>query len=171
MPSESRATLLTKVIEAVAKDGLADRSLREIAASAGTSHRMLIYHFGSREGLLTAIVEEIEARQRAAMTAMPGESPAEVMTALWERVSSSELRPFVRLFFEVFALSTRADGLTSPWLAEGAGVAERLGVQPDPAALRLGVAVSRGLLLDLLAGASKEEVDDAYALFVSRFAT
>jgi pimeloyl-ACP methyl ester carboxylesterase len=78
---------------AAAEDGLADRSLREIAASAGTSHRMLLYHFGSREGLLAAIVSAIEARQRAAMADMSGGSPHEVMTGLWERVSSAELRP------------------------------------------------------------------------------
>ncbi|WP_433375460.1 TetR/AcrR family transcriptional regulator [Actinoplanes sp. CA-142083] len=163
MPSESREALLAKVMEAAAKDGLADRSLREIAASAGTSHRMLIYHFGSREGLLRAIVEAMEAQQRAAMT---GDDPHEVMASLWERVSSPEVRPFVRLFFEVFALTSRGDSLTSPWLDEAAAVAGRLGVEPDRAALRLGVAVTRGLLLDLLAGAPKEEVDEAYAVFM-----
>ncbi|MFI5890966.1 TetR/AcrR family transcriptional regulator [Actinoplanes sp. NPDC051513] len=175
MPIEPREALLAKVMATAAKDGLADRSLREIAASAGTSHRMLIYHFGSREGLLAAIVEAMEAQQRAAMTAMTGETPAEVMTALWEQVSSPELRPFVRLFFEVFALATRSsfalpDGLTAPWLTDGAAVAGRLGAEPDRAALRLGVAVSRGLLLDLLAGAPQEEVDEAYALFVRLYA-
>ncbi|HEX5199971.1 TetR/AcrR family transcriptional regulator [Paractinoplanes rhizophilus] len=184
MPSDSRETLLTKVMDAVARDGLADRSLREIAASVGTSHRMLIYHFGSREGLLAAIVEAMEARQRAALA---GDDPHEVMASVWERVSSPEVRPFVRLFFEVFALSLRGDApsaggdspstggdapatlgnsLTEPWLEEAAVVAERLGVAPDRAALRLGVAVTRGLLLDLLAGAPKEEVDEAYAYFM-----
>lgn len=171
MDRESREALLTKVMEAVARDGLADRSLREIAASAGTSHRMLLYHFGSREGLLAAIVGAVEARQRAAMGAMTGGSPSDVMTGLWERVSSPELRPFVRLFFEVAALATRPpadlrDGLTAPWLDDAAAVATAVGVEPDRAALRLGVAVTRGLLLDLLAGAPRAEVDEAYAFFV-----
>ncbi|MFF5291205.1 TetR/AcrR family transcriptional regulator [Paractinoplanes globisporus] len=174
MTSEPRDALLAKVIEAVAKDGLADRSLREIAASAGTSHRMLLYHFGSREGLLAAIVTAIEAQQRAAMTETTDGTAAEVMTAVWERVSSPELRPFVRLFFEVFALATRGatgtgellESLTTPWLDDATEVATRMGVTPDRAAMRLGVAVSRGLLLDLLAGAPQDEVDEAYRLFV-----
>ena len=45
--------------------GIGDRSLRDIAAAVGTSHRMLIHHFGSREGLLTEVVRTVEANQRA----------------------------------------------------------------------------------------------------------
>lgn len=181
-------------MEFAQRAGLADRSLREIATGAGTSHRMLLYHFGSREGLLAAVVGAMEARQRAAMTALAETvtSPGELMSGIWRQVSSPEVRPFVRLFFEVFALATRGEpgpggepgtpgepgvhgktgtgqilpGLTSSWLADAAAVAERLGIEPDPAALRLGVAVSRGLLLDLLAGATLEEVTAAHDLFV-----
>lgn len=170
---DSRAELLARIMEYAQRAGLADRSLREIATGAGTSHRMLLYHFGSREGLLAAVVGEMEARQRAAMAALAGTagSPAELMDRLWRQVSSPEVRPFVRLFFEVVALAGRGTaellpGLTSTWLDDAATIAERLGVEPDRAALRLGVAVSRGLLLDLLAGATLEEVTASHDLFV-----
>jgi AcrR family transcriptional regulator len=179
MPSDkdARDALLTRVLTFAAHDGLADRSLREIAAGVGTSHRMLLYHFGSREHLLAAIVEAVEAQQRAAMAAMASGNPRDLMTGLWAQVSSPELRPFVRLFFEVFALATRAapgttrllDGLTTSWLDEAAEAAGRMGLEADRAALRLGVAVTRGLLLDLLAGAPREEVDAAYARFVELY--
>ncbi|MDT7648160.1 MAG: hypothetical protein QOC75_5160, partial [Pseudonocardiales bacterium] len=36
--------------------GISDLSLRQLADALGTSHRMLIYHFGSKEGLLTEVV-------------------------------------------------------------------------------------------------------------------
>ncbi|WP_433045825.1 TetR family transcriptional regulator [Dactylosporangium sp. CS-033363] len=177
MERESRDALLARVIEAVARDGLADRSLREIAASAGTSHRMLLYHFGSREGLLAAIVTAIEAQQRASMADLAGGDPRDVMTGLWRQVSSPQLRPFVRLFFEVFALAARGakdtgpllEGLTTTWLDDASAVARQMGLEPDRAALRLGVAASRGLLLDLLAGAPPAEVDEAYQLFVRMY--
>ena len=179
MPSDSdaRDALLTRVLAFAARDGIADRSLREIAAGVGTSHRMLLYHFGSREALLAAIVEAIEAQQRAAMATMATGSPRDVMTGLWHQVSGPELRPFVRLFFEVFALATRGapgttrllDGLTTSWLDDAMAVAARMGVDADRAAMRLGVAVSRGLLLDLLAGAPKEEVDAAHDLFIGLY--
>jgi hypothetical protein len=102
---------------------------------------------------------------------MAGGTPREVMTGLWRQVSSPQLRPFVRLFFEVFALSNRnetgaRDALTAPWLDDASAAAESVGMPVDRAALRLGVAVSRGLLLDLLAGAPREEVDEAYEVFV-----
>jgi AcrR family transcriptional regulator len=171
---EARADLLARILEFAARDGLADRSLRDIATGAGTSHRMLIYHFGSREGLLAAVVEAMEAQQRAGMATLSSGTPEELMRALWQQVSSPEIRPFVRLFFEVFALATRGApgtgnvlaGLTTSWLDDAAQVAGRLGIQPDRALLRLGVAATRGLLLDLLAGADYEEVTAAHELFV-----
>jgi AcrR family transcriptional regulator len=174
--SDSREQLLDKVVAFAAREGIADRSLREIAAGVGTSHRMLLYHFGSREGLLAAIVGVVEARQRQAMAEMAAgsASPRELMVGLWNQVSSPELRPFVRLFFEVFALATHgaADteellaGLTTAWLDDAVRVAHRLGVPADPAAMRLAVAATRGLLLDLLAGASHAEVTASYELLV-----
>jgi AcrR family transcriptional regulator len=171
--SDSRDDLLVRILDVAARDGLADRSLREIAAGVGTSHRMLLYHFGSREGLLAAVVGAMEARQRAAMAALAetAATPGELMTGIWRAVSSPEVRPFVRLFFEVFALAARGaapgpDGLTANWLDDAQQAGERLGVTTDRAALRLGVAVTRGLLIDLLAGEDPDEVDAAHDLFV-----
>jgi AcrR family transcriptional regulator len=173
---DSRADLLARIMEYAQREGLADRSLREIATGAGTSHRMLLYHFGSREGLLEAVVGAMEAQQRAAMTALAASAttPAELMDGIWRQVSSPDVRPFVRLFFEVVAVAGRSGrplpGLTTAWLDDASAAAERLGIEPDRDALRLGVAVTRGLLLDLLAGATLEEVTAAHDLFVRSLA-
>jgi AcrR family transcriptional regulator len=169
----ARDALLERVLAYAATEGVADKSLREIAAGVGTSHRMLLYHFGSREGLLVAIVAEVERQQRAVLEALSG-SGDDVMWGLWRQVSDPALRPYVRLFFATVGLAvqgvagTRAllDTLTDPWLDQGGAAAERRGLAADPAALRLGVATTRGLLLDLLAGADPAEVDAAYRLFV-----
>jgi AcrR family transcriptional regulator len=179
MSSDARDALLQKVIAYAGDGGIAGRSLREIATGVGTSHRMLLYHFGSREGLMAAIVGVIEAGQRDAMTALTAtaSSPHEVMTGLWEQVSSPELRPFVRLFFEVVGQAVQgAPGtgallatLTTPWLDQGVAAAVHMGLSTDATAMRLGVAVSRGLLLDLLAGADEQEVRASYDLFVRLF--
>ena len=64
---ERRRQLLDALIDAFADGGIGDRSLREIAEAVGTSHRMLLHHFGSRDELLLAIVEEVERRQMAAL--------------------------------------------------------------------------------------------------------
>jgi AcrR family transcriptional regulator len=51
----SPETLLAAAVDRALHGGIADLSLRQTAAAIGTSHRMLIYHFGSREGLLAAV--------------------------------------------------------------------------------------------------------------------
>jgi AcrR family transcriptional regulator len=173
------ADLLGKVMTYASEQGITGKSLREIAAGVGTSHRMLLYHFGSREGLMAAIVEEVERRQREFMAALTerASTPTELMLAQWERLSGPQLRPFVRLFFEVFGVAVQgAPGteallrnLTTPWLEESVKVAKDYGYDVDPAAMRIGVAVSRGLLLDLLAGADPKEVTAAYKMFVKFF--
>src|ERR1700740_2690011 len=92
--------LLNGVVEAALADGIADKSLRAIAEAAGTSHRMLIHHFGSREGLLVAFIQEVEARQRAALSdlsgelaAAPGDELVDLGPIFWERLRSPELAP------------------------------------------------------------------------------
>jgi AcrR family transcriptional regulator len=175
----ARDQLLERVVAFAAKEGIAGRSLRDIATGVGTSHRMLLYHFGSREGLLAAIVATIEAQQRDVMAALSERagSPREVMLGLWEQLTRPELLPFVRLFFEVFGLlaqdtpgtRTLRETLTRPWVSEGLTGAERLGVAGDPAELRVGIAVTRGLLLELVAGTPLADVDAAYRRFVDLY--
>ena len=63
----ARDDLLARIVDDVAEHGIGDRSLRHLAESVGSSHRMLHYHFGSREGLVAAIVDEVEGRQRGAL--------------------------------------------------------------------------------------------------------
>src|SRR6476620_12522525 len=103
--ADARDDLLERVLPEVAADGLADRSMREIATAIGSSHRMLLYHFGSRDGLVAAIVAATEAAQRDRLRelATTTDSPAELVRRLWASVAAPELRPFVRLFFETLA--------------------------------------------------------------------
>lgn len=149
---DGRTQLLERVVAEVAANGLADRSLRELAEAVGSSHRMLLYHFGSRAGLVAAVVESTEEAQRALLTELAREidDPAELVRALWGRVSAPEMQTFVRLFFECVGL-TGGEGLTDPWLDVSAKVGGQIGVDMDEDELRLGVAVTRGLLIDVLA--------------------
>src|SRR6202042_45384 len=65
-----RDKLLDAAIEYTSAHGMGDLSLRALAAALGTSHRMLIHHFGSKEGLWVAIVHEVERRQRELLGGM-----------------------------------------------------------------------------------------------------
>ncbi len=171
--TDPRTELLDRIVSDVAANGLGDRSLRDIAAAVGSSHRMVLYHFGSRAGLVAAIVTSVEAAQRDMLVelAADAEDARALMLALWSRVSSPELRPFVRLFFEAVATTVgtdRGDSLTGPWLYEGQQAATRLGLDADPADLRLGVAVVRGLLVDVLASGEVAPATEALMRFVDR---
>lgn len=65
--------LLEAVVDVALAGGIAGKSLRAIAEAAGTSHRMLIYHFGSREGLFVEVIRAVEARQRAILDELGAE--------------------------------------------------------------------------------------------------
>jgi AcrR family transcriptional regulator len=167
---ERRRQLLDALIDAFADGGIGDRSLREVAEVVGTSHRMLLHHFGSRDEMLLAIVAEVERRQ---MTVLPeaATQPADAMAAMWADVRRPELRPFERLFFECYARGAQGEqpfarmlpGAVESWLGE---VDAKTGSSADPAFVRLGLAVTRGLLLDLVATDDDEGVDAAAEAFI-----
>ena len=171
-PNEPRQRLLDAAIDYVAGRGLTDLSLRRLAEQLGTSHRMLIHHFGSKEGLWVAIVREVERRQLATVADLPVDgSFAEATRAWWRHISDPSLWPNERLFFEVYGqgLQGRApavellDGVVDSWLEPAAEIAVRMGLPRESALAfaRLGIAVTRGLLLDLLATGDREAVDAA----------
>jgi AcrR family transcriptional regulator len=165
---DTRQRLLDRVIVEAAANGLADRSLRDIAAAVGSSHRMLHYHFGSRAGLVTAIVHQVEANQRTLLAelALSATDPSDLVLALWARLSAPAMMPYVRLFFECVA-ATAGSGLTDPWLRSGRSVATAIGADVDLVDLQLGVAVIRGLLIDVLAGGDARPSTAALHRFVA----
>ena len=153
------------MVNECAATGIGDRSLRDVAAAVGTSHRMLLHHFGSRSELLLSIVEEVERRQRALMRELPTESAAAI-AAMWADLRRPELRPFERLFFECYARGVQGEqpfarmlpGAVEAWLADGGSA--------DPALVRLGLAAMRGLLLDLVGTEDYAGVDAAAQAFI-----
>jgi AcrR family transcriptional regulator len=167
---ERRRELLDGLVEEFAQAGIGDRSLREIAHAVGTSHRMLLHHFGSRGELLLAIVAEVERRQMATLRELPADH-AEGIAAMWADVRRPELRPLERLFFECYARGAQGEepfarmvpGAVDDWLADVQKIA---GESLDPALSRLGLAVIRGLLLDLAATDDDAGVDAAAQAFV-----
>jgi AcrR family transcriptional regulator len=166
-----RAELLDELIDVYAAGGIGGRSLRDVAAAVGTSHRMLIHHFGSRDELLLAIVEEVERRQAATLPELP-DHPADAFAAMWARLSQPELRPFERLFFECYTRGAQGEppfsrlipAAVDRWLADVDAAAPG---DVDPSLVRLGLAVTRGLLLDLVATDDDRAVDAAAARFVA----
>ena len=179
-----RDRLLEAVVESALAGGIADQSLRAIAEAAGTSHRMLIHHFGSKEGLLVEVVRAVEARQRALFAELSdgpdGPSDSELGRTFWSHLRDPALAPQERLFFEVYgqALQGREwakpllPGAVEDWIGPLAAMSAASGGDPATARIdaRLAVAVTRGLLLDVLATGNAAEVDAAMERFVQLMA-
>ncbi len=165
-----RRELLDALIDALARGGVGGRSLRDIAEAVGTSHRMLLHHFGSRDELMLEVVEEVERRQMTTLVDLPSD-PAEAIAAMWADLRRPEVRPFERLFFECYSRAAQGEapftrllpGAVDGWLVE---TDRRGGGTADPAMIRLCLAVTRGLLLDLVATDDEVGVDAAAARFV-----
>jgi AcrR family transcriptional regulator len=180
MATDSRQRLLDATLEYVAEHGFGDMSLRQLAAGIGTSHRMLIYHFGSKEKLEVAIIQAIEQRtldQVAALVTDPDDSEAVAMRKVWKELTAPRNHAHERLFFEVYgqALQGRPGTedllgeIVSSWLEPLTAVQEAKGMtrRDARAEVRLGLAVSRGLLLDLLATGDRKGVNDAMERYIA----
>ncbi|WP_426511055.1 hypothetical protein ACPPVO_10700 [Dactylosporangium sp. McL0621] len=81
-----RQELLERVVEDLAAHGLVDFSLRRAARAAGTTHKVLLYHFAGVDDLLVQAVDRLRKRRidtgLAAAAAGPGTLAARV-EALW----------------------------------------------------------------------------------------
>lgn len=177
-PDSAKERLLDRVVEHFAASGIGDTSLRGLADSIGTSHRMLLYHFTSREGLLTAVVARVEAAQRTALAKLLTDdiTATELAGRYWHQVAGSALT-YGPLFYELAGQTmqrqphTQAlrESLVAAWIDPLATLWMRAGHDRPRAHARLGLAVARGLLFDLLITGDRAGVDAALALFTDRF--
>jgi len=102
-----RAELLRQTFDYLVEHGLADLSLRPLAAALGTSSRMLVHYFGTKEQLVTQALAAVRPDIEALMDSA-GEG-AESLTALarmvWQDMCGGEQEPRVRLLLEVMGLA------------------------------------------------------------------
>ncbi len=169
-PSQARERLLAAVVAHALCGAITGQSLREIAAAVGTSHRMLLYHFGSREGLLVAISNAINDAETASLDRWGD------LRQLWQYYTDPEAWPFERLFFELYAHALHGqagfegffEASVQGWITGLAGELVKAGVDESTARVkaRLFLAVARGLVLDLLATGDRSGVNQAYEHFL-----
>jgi len=179
LSEQPRQRLLDAAVEHALAHGISDLSLRELAAAIGTSHRMLIYHFGSKEGLLVEVVRAVEAAQRELFADLAADdaTPGDAARAYWRQVAAPAMWPQERLFFELYSQALQGrpgtaellDGVVDAWIDPIAEYSIGHGASPEAARTdaRLGVAVIRGLLLDLLATGDREGVEAAFERYLA----
>jgi AcrR family transcriptional regulator len=175
--SPRRAELLERTLEYAMRTNLSELSLRPLAAEIGSSPRVLIYLFGSKDGLLREVLAASRVRQLAVVTRALEESaePGEVLGRLWAWMREPEHAGLGRLFFESYS---RSLGGGEPWTTFAVDsvrdwepplrrmLTPRDGTPPAEAEVTLALAVLRGLFLDLLATGEAERVDLAWRRYV-----
>src|SRR5579871_2264732 len=107
--SERRDELLEKIADVLLADGLAESSLRPLAEKVGTSARLLIYHFETKEKLIKCALAVVRARiehslQSQAARKRPDNLKA-ALTMFWDWATEESNQDYFRLLFEVDGLS------------------------------------------------------------------
>ncbi|ADB31665.1 transcriptional regulator, TetR family [Kribbella flavida DSM 17836] len=163
VPSAREQELLERAYAYSLTHGLADLSLRPLAAAIGSSPRVLLFLFGSKDGLIRALLarargDELELLKSLRYDDRPGLEV--VAKELWTWLAAPERRPLMNLWVEAYGRSLVApDG---PWADYARSTVEDWlellkasqpdGESKDAQARRTAVlALLRGALLDLLA--------------------
>ncbi|GAA2348396.1 TetR/AcrR family transcriptional regulator [Streptomyces kunmingensis] len=166
MPSAGQSELLEAAYRYALAHGLADLSLRPLAEAIGSSTRVLMFLFGSKDGLVRALLERARVHEPAVLAQLRQEdNPVGLATAaerVWTWLAAGEHCPLLRLWAEActrslvepegpwagFAEVTVEDWLNllaacppEPQRDAEAGSVRRTAAMP----------VLRGVLLDLLA--------------------
>ncbi|MCY9785332.1 TetR/AcrR family transcriptional regulator [Nocardiopsis sp. EMB25] len=170
--SPRQTELLEAAYRYALEHGLADLSLRPLAAAVGSSPRVLLYLFGSKDGLIRALLERARADELDMLERVRAADLSGAALGVWEWLATEEHRALLTLWAEGYARSLVDP--TGPW-AEFAEATVRdwltllASAQPeDERATPLGearrtraLAVLRGALLDLLATGDTDRVGAA----------
>jgi AcrR family transcriptional regulator len=108
-----RRELTDRVRAYLVRNGLAGLSLRPLARALGTSDRMLLYYFGTKEGMVAEALALDERRPllRAREMLASAESPRDpaglrrFMEEIWQRFGAPDLRPALPLYLEIMTAS------------------------------------------------------------------
>lgn len=101
------AELLDAIVKYLVEHGLADLSLRPLAKAVGSSPRVLLYYFGSKEKLVGEVLAEIRRGQLRHLGEIPGETFAETCSEAWKRMSAPDSEALFRVFFEAYGIALR----------------------------------------------------------------
>ena len=182
---ERRQELLDRIVVYLAEHGLAQTTLRPMAAALDVSINRLVHHFGSKEELITAALaramEQQIAVQQKWLKREPNMSQPELYRRWWRWLNANrDNLALVRLNYEAAALDTSVTGLAGEVRADQIGVwrhdvEHRLiaeGLRPDRAALEASLikATFSGLIVDLFATGDRRRLTVACDEWLERLA-
>lgn len=172
----NRPELLDAALRYLAAHGVANASLRPMADALGTSARMLLFYFGSKDGLLRAVMEELHVRLRASFLEEvhrePGEPPRQPLKRFWDWATTGDNIAYLRLLYEAQVIAAQnpseyrphLEGLSADWQA--LALNELSEAVRSPAMATLCIAVFDGLFLEFMATGDIGRLTGALDLFI-----
>lgn len=178
VPSARQVQLLESAYRYVLDHGLTDLSLRPLATAIGTSPRVLLFLFGSKDGLVRALLARARADELAVMQHLHhagGDRPiglAQAIHEIWAWLSDPTHRPLLRLWAEAYvrslhdpnrAMARFARTTVDDWLQILAACQSDAVRDTDRgiSGRTLALAVLRGALLDLIATGEEQRITAA----------
>lgn len=172
--SEQAHAWLDAALEFALESGLDRVTLRPLAARLGTSDRMLIYHFGSKDRLVEALAWHASARLATSLgePARRLSSVEEALAILRSVLAAPASLPYVRLYFEMLALAMREPGQYQPatarvteyWIALVTRWLDAAGITAPKWAAAYVLATLEGLLVLRLSGETSLEEEQILRL-------
>ena len=168
--------LLDRLTAYFSEHGLPNVSLRPMAVQVGTSARLLIFHFGSKDQLVEEVFAHIQAiltHSLAEILSQPDrQSRVAPIRAYWDWATNRKNLPLWRLLYELQMLATRNPGKYAKLLKRNSAQWRDLidaalpELQPRSSWASLFAAVFDGLFLELLATGDRKRTNAALDTFV-----
>jgi AcrR family transcriptional regulator len=177
---ETRPTeLLDAIVRYLVQHGVAEVSLRPLAKAVGSSPRVLLYYFGSKEKMLAQAIRRLRDLQRTGFGKLRDaryENPSDACRAIWQQMSTPESLAMFQLSLETFSLALRhrrqfANFLKTSiedWLQFMSQSLIRRGAKPEDARAFATIVIAgfRGFLLDLCATRDRKRIDQAVETWI-----
>ena len=167
--------LLDSAIHFVIEHGVANLSLRPLAAAIGTSARLLIFHFGTKDRLLAEILSEVQKRFQAVVAGLPdddGSGGRTPMSRFWDHMTRPANLPLLRVLYAAHFIALENQSKFGPYLADTSRNWIDLIESRLPAPLRnkaiatLCAAVFDGLVIELLGSGDVRRTTQAMDAFI-----
>jgi len=171
-----RMRLLGLTADYLLQHGVINLRLRALGEAIGTSHRVLLYYFASKQELITAALDEAARTasvRDASLFGPTGTGPIEPeLVRVWKLVSAPAQLPLIKLFLQVVAVAIHdssryvefLEGLNSEWATAYREYLAGHAVPDDDASVIAAeiIGLQRGLQLELAVGGSPEGVDRSF---------
>ena len=161
--SARQEELLDRAYAYVLAHGIADLSLRPLAAAIGSSPRVLLFLFGSKDGLIRALLARSRQEQLTLVKHVRSQRPDDVAMAIWDWASDPRHRPLLTLWLEAYTRSVTDP--TGPWsgfatqsITDWLTALAEAQPNADPTET---LVILRGGLLDLLATDDSDRISAA----------